>query len=441
MSYIKFFIYFMVFSVFVLAPVDIVLNFRVLGFNVRLVGILLAVLVLLSFFVLIKEREKLSLPVWVILLVFVCVINSIFVFNSILITRGIMYAIWFWLFVIFVISFINLRNVINLDIVLKLYVFSFLVHAMFGIIQQIGYYLLQVNIFATQPGRVNGLTYEPSYFATYISPSMVLVVLASLFVSNESKLKWLFYVSVGFITSVSLVSTSKMFIVIWILSGFSFLLLIIIILYFNKFRDIVSVAFNNLLKIALTSLLVVFGVNFILNYLPTFLSASAFTVREKNREIMETRQETSFGPRIEEFKKTLQVAFENPIIGTSLGGVAPHKAIRQGVMPQSNLDVKQFEGMSIYAEMLAGFGFVGFIIFIIFILKLTYDSARVILKLIESDNIGGGVILFALISGLFIELLTLVFNQNILRFYLWNHIAVLGLFLEKYRLKIYNQSV
>lgn len=445
-------LYFLVFAIFILAPLDIVLNFSLWGFNLRIGVIFMVLFLLLGSYVMLRKfgKEGVVLPLWFILLAVVAGINTVFVFNSILVIRGIVYALLFWSFVFLVFVFINLSKELDFDVITKLYVFSFSFHALFGLIQQVGYYLFGVEMFMTQPGRMNGFTYEPSYFATYLSPSVPLLILYTLLLKSGegSEKRWLYYVSTGIVITALVLSTSKISF-LGIAGSFLLILVFFFILFIlRRAEDLKSILWFNLVRTTVVSIGIFLFFYLLVSGLPiTVISSLGLlppshslevekTVSEKMKVVLETREETSFSPRVEEFKKTLKVAFENFFVGTSLGGVAPHKAVREGVVPRNNQDVKPFEGMSIYAEMLAGFGILGFVVMVLFALKLFYDSFRVSLGFLSRGVVFQGAIIFALVSGLMVELALLSFNQNILRFYLWNQVAVLGLVLEKCRSEV-----
>ncbi len=421
-------LYFILFFVFVLSPFDIFLNFNVFGFSFRLVSVFMFLFIVIASFILFRNRDKLILPLWFIFLVIACFLNSIFVFNSILIVRGISYAIWFWFFVIFVFVLVNVGRILDFGLVLKGYILSFVLHALFGLLQQALYYVWGIAFFVTQFGRMNGFTYEPSYFVTYLSSGFVLTLFCAMFLGKSSfKDNWFFYLSLSIIALALVFSTSKFLIIILVLS--TLLVFTFFVVWVRKFKAFFKTFFSNLF-VSLLSFVLVFGFySFIIFYLPKITSVEVSLV-SKIKEIEAEKESVSFGPRVKEFLNTLEVAFKNPIIGTSLGGVAPHKAVNQGVIPKSNQDVKPFEGISIYAEMLAGLGIFGFFIMVLFFLKFFWDGFRQIGVFLDKGYLEGFSILGGLVFGLFVELVLLVFNQNFLRFYLWTHIGILAMFLE-----------
>lgn len=427
-------LYLLIFSIFVFAPFDILLNIKIFGFSFRLVNFLVGIFIILGGLVVIKEylnQKKIYLPLWLILFIIVGILNSIFIVNSILIIRGILYSVWFWMFIVMLFIFVNLYNKISIETLIKLYIFSFVIHSVFGIIQQILFYNLEIELFMTQPGRANGFTYEPSYYLTYLSPSLVLAIFYSIFSKPEIKSSILYYLSVGLILSAILFSTSKIFIVIFLLT-FAFILIFGVLIYLNnslkkKLSEITRWWVYIIIFLTITLVIV-----YLLILITPLLSQKEVSLIEKIEKINREKESTSFGPRIEVMKKTLKVAIDNIIFGTSLGGVAPHIAKNSGIIPKTNSDVKDYEGMSIYLEILAGVGIIGFILFALAFLKLIYDGVLVSFKLLNKEKTLEFGIIFGLISGLVIEMIVLSFNQNVLRFYFWNHIAILGLAVKSF---------
>lgn len=427
-------LYLLIFSIFVFAPFDILLNIKIFGFSFRLVNFLVGIFIILGGLVVIKEylnQKKIYLPLWLILFIIVGILNSIFIVNSILIIRGILYSVWFWMFIVMLFIFVNLYNKISTETLIKLYIFSFVIHSVFGIIQQILFYNLEIELFMIQPGRANGFTYEPSYYLTYLSPSLVLAIFYSIFSKPEIKSSILYYLSVGLILSAILFSTSKIFIVIFLLT-FAFILIFGVLIYLNNsLKKKLSEIIRGRVYIIIFSTITLVIVYLLISITP-LLSQKEVSLIEKVEKINREKETTSFGPRIEVMKKTLKVAIDNIMFGTSLGGVAPHIAKNSGIIPKTNLDVKDYEGMSIYLEILAGVGIIGFILFALAFLKLIYDGVLVSFKLLNKEKTLEFGIIFGLISGLVIEMIVLSFNQNVLRFYFWNHIAILGLAVKSF---------
>jgi hypothetical protein len=109
-------------------------------------------------------------------------------------------------------------------------------------------------------------------------------------------------------------------------------------------------------------------------------------------------------------------------MGSSLGGVTESIASYVGFRPQNFEETKRFEGQSTFAEVVAASGIPGSIPFFCFV--VIYLVAP--LKLARSASLYQAAWLRALVLSLAFEWAILQFNQNILRLYLWVHIAVLA---------------
>jgi O-antigen ligase len=434
-SVISYLIYFLFFLVFTLAPIDIALNIKISGFNLRLGFLAMVILTVLLGTVIAKDillkKQKLTLPLYLILLLVVAVINLLFVPNSVYIPRGLVYALTLLLFV-FLISFsVNTREYISLEKIVDIYVFSFLLHALLGAVQFILFYGFGINFFMMQLGRINGLTYEPSYYVTYLVPGAILITLMALFL-NEKRGRIIFYsLTASLMLLVLIFSTSKLGIV----ESVTVILLAILLGVFLKLFKVLkevnlkrNVSYFVAFTVFFAAIFYVSGnIGSIVNF-----GEERISYLEKTEKVLASSKETSFDIRLSQFKETLGIALENPLLGKSLGGVAPYRALKHGMNPKNNDDVKQFEGMNIFAEMLAGFGIIGFLLMLSFIILISYDGVRLGIKALAS-NYKVSIILIGLVLGFLLELFFLMFNQNVLRLYLWNHITLLALAIEKAR--------
>lgn len=439
-SVISYLIYFLFFLVFTLAPIDIALNIKISGFNLRLGLLAMVILTALLGTVIAKDillkKQKLTLPLYLILLLVVAVINLLFVPNSVYIPRGLVYALTLLLFV-FLISFsVNTREYISLEKIVDIYVLSFLLHALLGAVQFILFYGFGINFFMMQLGRINGLTYEPSYYVTYLVPGTILITLMALFL-NEKRGRIIFYsLTASLVLLVLIFSTSK----IGIVETVTVILLAILVGVFLKLFKVLkevnlkrNVSYFVAFTVFFAAIFYVSGnIGSIINFLFPGKGEERISYLEKTEKVLASSKEASFDIRLGQFKETLGIALENPLLGKSLGGVAPYRALKHGMNPKNNDDVKQFEGMNIFAEMLAGFGIIGFLLMLGFIILISYDGVRLGIKALAS-NYRVSIILIGLVLGFLLELFFLMFNQNVLRLYLWNHITLLALAIEKAR--------
>jgi hypothetical protein len=104
-----------------------------------------------------------------------------------------------------------------------------------------------------------------------------------------------------------------------------------------------------------------------------------------------------------------------------LGGVSAAIADLQGEKVNSFEASKNFEGMSVFAEALAASGIIGIIPFVWFLVTTILKPVR----LARLASPFYSVLLRALVRSLVFAWAILQFNQNMLRPYLWVHIAIL----------------
>ena len=130
----------------------------------------------------------------------------------------------------------------------------------------------------------------------------------------------------------------------------------------------------------------------------------------------------SVDEREDHLQDTLQAIADHPWMGSSLGGVTESIAGYMGKRPQNFEETKLFEGQSVFAEVVAASGVPGSIPFFCFL--AIYLAAPV--RLARTATPLQAAWLRALVVALVFEWAILQFNQNILRLYLWVHIAVLA---------------
>jgi hypothetical protein len=119
---------------------------------------------------------------------------------------------------------------------------------------------------------------------------------------------------------------------------------------------------------------------------------------------------------------TVTVFLKHPVVGRSLGGVSVAIADLQGEAIHSFEASKDFEGMSVFAEALAASGVIGVIPFVCFLIT----TIRKPLRLARVASPFHSVLLRGLVRSLLFAWAILQFNQNMLRPYLWAHIAILA---------------
>ena len=121
-------------------------------------------------------------------------------------------------------------------------------------------------------------------------------------------------------------------------------------------------------------------------------------------------------------EETIAVFLQHPLIGRSLGGVSSAIAENSGAVIHSFEESKNFEGMTVFAEILAASGVIGSIPFFVFLIT----TIRKPLTLARMAPPFYSSLLRGLVRSLVFAWAVLQFNQNVLRPYLWTHVAMLA---------------
>jgi hypothetical protein len=337
------------------------------------------------------------------------------------------YCLWLLLNIAMVFSFVQLfsDNLRTFTTVLRWYACSFGAIAIFGFVQFTLPLLGYGGMFVTQwwipnrLARVNGFTYEPSYFATYLLIGLVFIGSLRRAKSNLlssgvlSALYWLAAVGI-------LISSSRI--------GIAFMVLDISLGYFGPWlsflrnlsqmritKKTLRALIPSLVWIALIGALAIGAAGLMERNPTTVLMFLAGTGIADTTAHSVTQREGSL-------QDTVAVFLRNPFIGKTLGGVSSAIAELHGETVESFEASKPFEGMNVFAEALAGSGVIGIIPFVCF-LVVTIGKP---LRLARFATPFYSVLLRALVRSLVFGWAILQFNQNMLRPYLWVHIAILA---------------
>lgn len=411
-----------IYLIFFTSSFDILLNLRIAGFSLRFCYLIILLLVA-AHLPRLKDYALgqtsilgfLPLMIWTLFL-------TAFVGNTPYLVRNIGYLVWHYIDICFIIVLVGSIN--RLDTFLKLFWFylaSYTAVAAFGLLQfslgLAGISLLVEQWWMPRIPRINGFSYEPSYFGTYLA--MCWFMLFALLTGRDSVIprpaaRWGFAV----LSLTIVLSSSRMTILVCVLmiSAYAAWISLKGLLTLKVRRGHIWVILG--VAAALTGVIGMFIRYF--DKIQFLLAGLAFS------------QNSSFGGgsnhstgfRLSTMVDTWKVFIDSPFIGVSLGGVASTIAAASGLQVTSNEIAKDHEGMNIFLEVLAASGIVGYAFF----LKFLYDLFAKPIRLARSLKRGpmSGV-LTALVFGLFLELLMLAMNQNILRPFLWVHIGMLCL--------------
>jgi len=411
--------------VFFTSSFDIFLSLD-LGPNVRIAQLFSLLLIAVA---LLTHRMGLAMemPLGAPWLLAWCAIQLAFVPVADFWQKSLAYCVWLALNIALSFAMVNLfaADFVRLQTLLKLYLGSFVFAACFGILQFVlpvagGPALLVEQWWL--PGRVprvNGFSFEPSYYATYLI--MGLVCLGSLRRSGVTEFRTKAWTSAYLLIILAMVLCSSRM-------GLAFVLLELAITPVRRLWRIVRSP-RLVLGFHVSGWKMLAAATLIwMTYAAVSGVVSWF--RENPRTVVILASGTgllgtashSLDERQDHLQDTLQTIADHPWMGYSLGGVTESIASYTGKKPQNFEETKLFEGQSVFAEVVAASGLPGSIPFFCFL--VIYLGAP--LRLARTCSPFQAAWLRALVLSLVFEWAILQFNQNILRLYLWVHIAVLA---------------
>jgi hypothetical protein len=337
------------------------------------------------------------------------------------------YCIWLALNIALSFAFVNhfAADARQMQTLLRLYLFSFVFIAAFGILQfalpLAGGPALLVEQWWL-PGklpRVNGFSFEPSYYATYLI--IGLVCLGSLRRSAVPEFRAWKWLLAYILMIVALVLCSSRI-------GIAFLVLELLLAplkwLWRTARSPRSVLAFRVSAWRILAASAGLGLTYV-------AFSGAFQWYADNREAVSIlasgtgllgTASHSIDEREDHFDDTLKTIADHPWMGQSLGGVTESVAAYVGREPMNFEETKSYEAQSVFAEAIAASGWPGSIPFFCFLIV----SLAAPLRLARRVPPAQAAWLRALSQSLIFEWAILQFNQNILRIYLWVHIAVLA---------------
>lgn len=399
-----------------LASFDIFLAMRVYGFTFRASQLLLVVPFIYALgqcFTAKRIRVPLGSGALLLWTAFILA----FIPNTSFIERNIGYGVWLLLNVLMVAAAVQLFNTKSwLRVLLHWYVASFLVISVAGLLQFVVAVSGLAAPFVTQwliPGRVprvNGFSYEPSYYATYL---LLGWVFCAWLIEKRTDLlpSRLVYASFAASTIALVISTSRL--------GWAMMILWVLLLLVRRAVSLKP------LRLSLGGWLLTINIGGLVAAGVLLFAANqpeqALRFFAGGTGLFGTPAHSVVG-RENTLLDTLHVFLESPLIGKSLGGVGPAVGERHWQDAGVDKPSRTREGMSVFIEVLAASGVIGVIPF------LTYIGILLLrpLRAARQCSASYATVLTGLVWALAFELLVLQFNQNILRPYLWFHIAVLS---------------
>jgi hypothetical protein len=396
-----------------------------IGGNFRFCQIVAPILIALA---IVKANRRGRLPVLALLpLCLWLAVQCTFIPATNFWPKSVAYCVWLAVNIALMFSYVQLfgDDTARLQALLRCYIFSFVIIAGFGVLQFTLPLLGLPAILVTQwwiPDflpRANGFSYEPSYFATYLLIGFVLVsalrYARSPLLSRRALTATYWVLALGII-----LSSSRM--------GIIFLLLEIGLSQIRPW----AAAIGDFAGLRLSrSRMHALAPSLLMLMFVSALGSVAAIALERNPMVMlmflngtgiSDTAAHSVLEREGSFEETLQVFAEHPLIGRSLGGVSSAIANLNGETVHSFEESKPFEGMSVFAEGLAGSGLFGFIPFVWFLIV----TIREPLRIARATSPFHSALLHAFVRSLVFAWAILQVNQNMLRPYLWVHLAMLA---------------
>lgn len=388
-----------------------------IGFNFRATQVF-AIIPIFFGMMLSLHRNSLVVPVGFYSLFIWTLFIVAFIPNTSFLTKSIGYGFWLLFDVLLVLCTVQIFNTeTRIQHLIIWYIHTFFLIAIFGLIQfimpllHLGAPLVQQWWIPDSLARISGFSYESSFFSTYMLIGWVL----SLYLwYSKSALVAPSLLRIIFITIslVMILSSSRMG---WLmmLAWFSKYPLKFIYLLANGVLS--KKLFMGCVKLTLLlSLLAIIGIGLIgADNLPTLFAGLG---------LFDDSGSWSADTRLSSANDTLEVFLDSPLLGYSLGGVSSAIGALHGVYVD-NIDLaKEYEGNSIFLEVLAASGLIGFIPFTFYIYLLITKPFALSRRLDTSR----ATLLIGMTLALLFELAILQFNQVILRPYLWLHIAILS---------------
>ncbi|MDC0490905.1 hypothetical protein OAN81_06640 [Paracoccaceae bacterium] len=383
-----------------------------LGPNFRITQ--LFILVLLFFVLLYDNTRKIIPPSYFSLLFLFFLLNFIFVLNSGYLQKGIAYALWlgFNLLTLFLASSVFYISS-NYERLMKFYLLTFVIVGFFALVQFImgflgfgEFFLVKTWWIQNKIPRINGFSYEPSFFAAFL-------------IIGWTMITWLNFKKVFIFTKNLQYTFTIIMMLPLVLSGSRLGIIMMALFYLYLF---ITILMNTMCSAKLStkmSLFTPFFVTLLSAIVVSFIVLMTIDYRLLFMGLGASGNSVSI--RSQGFMYVINIFFENPIIGVSLGGLSYYVAKAQGLSVGSFADAK-IEGNGIILEIFAATGIIGGMLFTSYFCLLCVKSLKVSRRVKERE----GTYIIAVLVSLITLWLILQPNQNVLRPYFWMHLGILS---------------
>lgn len=398
------------------ASFDLFLNVQLGGFSFKVTQMTMSFAIFFSF-IYTFFRGKGTLPLGFPALLLWSFFMILFIPHTTFIERNILYVFWLMFSILSIYALVQLvQSRARLELILKIYVLSFAFVAIFGFMQfAAGFF--GINLLTAQWyvmgrfARINGFSYEPSYFATYLLTGFVLT---SYLIEKRSSIlpRRLLIVCFYLIFIAIMLSTSRMG---WLLAWFWYSRPFLFFIGHLLRGRIHRIYFKQVCKRTIIPLF--------LGCLAIYVMVEVFSIRFfiSGLGIMGDGGHSSH-TRWNDFTDLLTIFSESPLIGYSLGGVSSALGALYNKVVLTNATAKMYEGVGIFAQVLVASGLIGVIPFIVYMYQIIIKPIQLARKTVDKEM---KTLLIGMVWSLVFLLAILQFSPTILRPYLWLHIALL----------------
>ena len=269
--------------------------------------------------------------------------------------------------------------------------------------------------------RINGFSYEPSYYATYMIMGWIMLVDLRVSKARITEGRWWKRATV-LVTAALFLSSSKtawIFMLVELAARTAPGLWRIVRRFVREVREgrimlyVRKGAVRNLLIACVMAVVVAKGVSSLLKNPLILLSGTGLMHQPAH----------SINGRSAAASQTIDAFLEHPFVGRSLGGVSIYIASRDGIEVKTMEEVRKFWGFPVLMDVLVASGVFGFLPFLAFMYANTVGVMRLAHRRWPEERAKW---VRALGRAMIFEWMLLMTDQNLLRVYLWFHIAVVA---------------
>ncbi|MDP3295459.1 MAG: hypothetical protein Q8M37_12090 [Nevskia sp.] len=398
-------------------------------------------LILVAFSTLVRYSatgEKLILPNNLALLVAVLFLSLIYVPLSTLTGKSIGYSAWLALDILSVVLFINtFRTKASLMKMLRVFLMSFIFCSGFGISQQMLTFAGIEAPLVTQYwlggafARINGFNYEPSFFSTYLMIGWVFCV----YLTEHGEVtlgRHLVKVTLWMTTLALFLCSSRMG---WLM----------MILFFCRWPF--YAAMHALLRHRVPKPLVrrcvflaLMGSSALIIVLLIF-DLKELGIIFNGLGVVEDYGDFSAEGRKSGYSTTFETALGHILFGSGFGGISAEIAGRQGFSITTIEESNDFAGFNVTFELVIAVGLSGMLLMYGYFASMVLSAVSTAKQLTATGDKELAIVVRGLALAFVWQILMLQFNQNILRVYTWESLAVLATAVYAARRSLISSSV